>query len=116
MVFTPRWQPSPSTRALTEWTFPALLVPNLLMQTNKSRKVPWGRQLIPDTGRSWQPALRKPKTPGLTRGFLCGRYWVRTSDLFGVNEARYHCANRPKTFPSITYRGQKPRTPSREKP
>src|SRR6478736_10392066 len=24
-----------------------------------------------------------------------GRYWVRTSDLFGVNEARYHCANRP---------------------
>src|SRR4051794_11365496 len=25
----------------------------------------------------------------------CGRYWVRTSDLFGVNEARYHCANRP---------------------
>ena len=22
------------------------------------------------------------------------RYWVRTSDLFGVNEARYHCANR----------------------
>ena len=28
---------------------------------------------------------------------LCGgRYWVRTSDLFGVNEARYHCANRPR--------------------
>jgi hypothetical protein len=26
-----------------------------------------------------------------------GRYWVRTSDLFGVNEARYHCANRPAT-------------------
>ena len=26
----------------------------------------------------------------------CGRYWVRTSDLFGVNEARYHCANRPR--------------------
>ena len=25
-----------------------------------------------------------------------GRYWVRTSDLFGVNEARYHCANRPQ--------------------
>ena len=23
-----------------------------------------------------------------------GRYWVRTSDLFGVNEARYCCANR----------------------
>jgi hypothetical protein len=26
-----------------------------------------------------------------------GRYWVRTSDLFGVNEARYHCANRPSS-------------------
>lgn len=24
-----------------------------------------------------------------------GRYWDRTSDLFGVNEARYRCANRP---------------------
>ncbi len=24
-----------------------------------------------------------------------GRYWVRTSDLFRVKEARYHCANRP---------------------
>ncbi len=25
----------------------------------------------------------------------CGRYWTRTSDLFRVKEARYHCANRP---------------------
>ena len=24
-----------------------------------------------------------------------GRYWIRTSDLFGVNEARYRCAKRP---------------------
>src|SRR5690606_7895626 len=24
-----------------------------------------------------------------------GRYWVRTSDLFRVREARYRCANRP---------------------
>ena len=43
--------------------------------------------------RSWG----HKKIPGLTiRGFLiiCARYWVRTSDLFGVNEARYHCANR----------------------
>jgi hypothetical protein len=31
----------------------------------------------------------------LTCCFTGGRYWVRTSDLFGVNEARYHCANRP---------------------
>ena len=29
------------------------------------------------------------------RFYVGGRYWVRTSDLFGVNEARYHCANRP---------------------
>src|SRR5262245_50138534 len=34
-----------------------------------------------------------------------GRYWVRTSDLFGVNEARYHCANRPGERPSSTTRG-----------
>src|SRR5699024_877994 len=26
-----------------------------------------------------------------------GRYWVRTSDLFRVREARYRCANRPCT-------------------
>ena len=32
-----------------------------------------------------------------------GRYWVRTSDLFGVNEARYHCANRPRR-PTIAER------------
>ena len=25
-----------------------------------------------------------------------GRYWFRTSDLFRVKEARYHCANRPR--------------------
>ena len=37
-----------------------------------------GQRSTPDTG---------------SRG---GRYWVRTSDLFGVNEARYHCANRPR--------------------
>lgn len=28
-------------------------------------------------------------------GSLGGRWRVRTADLFGVNEARYHCANRP---------------------
>ena len=30
------------------------------------------------------------------RGFRCGRYWDRTSDLFRVREARYRCANRPR--------------------
>jgi hypothetical protein len=34
---------------------------------------------------------KRPPTCGVSGG----RYWVRTSDLFGVNEARYHCANRP---------------------
>ena len=33
-----------------------------------------------------------------------GRYWVRTSDLFGVNEARYHCANRPSRQVDETHR------------
>ncbi len=33
-----------------------------------------------------------------------GRYWVRTSDLFGVNEARYHCANRPTVSSRIAHR------------
>ena len=27
-----------------------------------------------------------------------GRHWVRTSDLFRVREARYHCASRPRLF------------------
>ncbi len=27
-----------------------------------------------------------------------GRYWVRTSDLFRVKEARYRCANRPRSW------------------
>ena len=32
-----------------------------------------------------------------TRGiFVCARYWVRTSDLFRVREARYRCANRAR--------------------
>ena len=28
------------------------------------------------------------------QGFICARYWDRTSDLFRVREARYRCANR----------------------
>ena len=38
------------------------------------------------------PGTEKPPA---YRGFLCGRYWDRTSDLFRVREARYRCANRP---------------------
>ena len=34
--------------------------------------------------------------PGERHRLLAGgRYWDRTSDLFGVNEARSRCANRP---------------------
>ena len=29
------------------------------------------------------------------QGFICARYWDRTSDLFRVREARSRCANRP---------------------
>ena len=39
-----------------------------------------------------------PRSVSGTDHFLGGRYWVRTSDLFGVNEARYHCANRPNAI------------------
>jgi hypothetical protein len=40
--------------------------------------------------------LLNDRTPGQPRAgtdlglTFCGRYWVRTSDLFGVNEALYH--------------------------
>ena len=30
------------------------------------------------------------------QGFICARYWDRTSDLFRVREARYRCANRAR--------------------
>ena len=41
------------------------------------------------------------KKPPNYRGFHCGRYWDRTSDLFRVREARYRCANRPIGLDSI---------------
>src|SRR3954453_254135 len=47
---------------------------------NTRQRVTGGRE-----ARAGRPANRR-------KG---GRYWVRTSALFGVNEARYHCANRP---------------------
>lgn len=41
-------------------------------------------------GRETAPILVR------SRGCLAGgRYWIRTSDPFGVNEVRYRCANRP---------------------
>ena len=46
-----------------------------------------------DNGR--QSKMARPAAVSGTDHFVGGRYWVRTSDLFGVNEARYHCANRP---------------------
>ena len=38
---------------------------------------------------------RRRLRQGSRRLPACGRYWDRTSDLFGVNEARSRCANRP---------------------
>ena len=43
--------------------------------------------------RRRRPGPRFPRTRVAYR--LRGRYWDRTSDLFRVREARYHCANRP---------------------
>lgn len=37
---------------------------------------------------------RNAKNPRFPGGFVCARYWDRTSDLFRVREARYRCANR----------------------
>ena len=43
------------------------------------------------------PKTKKLNTKALipkNQGFICARYWDRTSDLFRVREARYRCANR----------------------
>ena len=45
------------------------------------------------------PQGRQTRARVCNPGSRGGRYWVRTSDLFGVNEARYHCANRPQIAP-----------------
>ena len=39
--------------------------------------------------------LTNAESPYCVGGFVGGRYWDRTSDLFRVREARYRCANRP---------------------
>ena len=54
------------------------------------------------TRRNTTPPKPKPKPKKLNtkalsskaKGFICARYWDRTSDLFRVREARYRCANR----------------------
>ncbi len=56
-----------------------------------------------DTVRKPQKPKETPGIPGVSVG---GRYWVRTSDLFGVNEARYHCANRPGAKKTLTDHGR----------
>ena len=45
--------------------------------------------------RSSHELGKQPPEPSKLVELSCGRYWVRTSDLFRVKEARYHCANRP---------------------
>ena len=39
---------------------------------------------------SSRPDNEEPRSAFLPIGVFCGRYWVRTSDLLGVNEALYH--------------------------
>ena len=39
------------------------------------------------------------------QGFICARYWDRTSDLFRVREARYRCANRAYNI-NVLLRGE----------
>ena len=62
------------------------------------------RDGAPDRGRhlrfllviAWLPkGRRRWLRSGSHRLRAGGRYWDRTSDLFGVNEARSRCANRP---------------------
>jgi hypothetical protein len=49
-----------------------------------------------ETSAARSCSLSQTKNPRiLIRGFVGGRYWDRTSDLFRVREARYRCANRP---------------------
>ena len=74
------------------------------VRTSEGKNFPSARgtnKSFPRRGRQPEEVTGSPpgtqKIPGSNiRGFLniCARYWVRTSDLFGVNEARYHCANR----------------------
>ena len=51
------------------------------------------------------PDIARPsgdtKKPPVSRGFVCARYWDRTSDLFRVREARYRCANRAQMGYSV---------------
>lgn len=49
------------------------------------------------------PASPRPALRG-RQALFGGRTWVRTKDLFGVNEARYHCANRPGASKTLTHR------------
>jgi hypothetical protein len=51
------------------------------------------------------------KTPGGNRGFVCARYWDRTSDLFRVREARYRCANRARVGYSVSERWRRDSNP-----
>ena len=59
-------------------------------------------QNIQRTTEDHHPSQTKSKTKKLNtkalipknQGFICARYWDRTSDLFRVREARYRCANR----------------------
>src|SRR5690606_16160037 len=58
------------------------------------------QDLLPDFSQSTVTKTHKAgmraKKEAVSWDFAGGRYWDRTSDLFGVNEARSRCANRPR--------------------
>src|SRR5699024_8574516 len=54
----------------------------------------WAPAAGPGVGRLSADA-EEPRPGGRGSSAGGGRYWVRTSDLFRVREARYRCANRP---------------------
>ena len=50
-------------------------------------------------------AAMKARNTMFRAGWLSGRYWDRTSDLFRVREARYRCANRAYNI-NVLLRGE----------
>ena len=75
------------------------LIRHLLATCAEPVDVRWPLARLADFAAGWWLWERGAPNGG-------GRYWVRTSDLFGVNEARYHCANRPRR-PTIAESGRR---------
>ena len=103
--------PLPVRYAGIAHTSPALTEPRLSILHRKRRGGVLRRDIrVPEAKRGRVPCRNKEDTtPPQTqetkklntkalsskaKGFICARYWDRTSDLFRVREARYRCANR----------------------